>query len=177
MSSTAVHWAMYRARTSEAAHKLVLMALANHADKHGRGAYPSAGTIAEAMQLSVRTVQRYLVALEEDGLIVRGDQARAAHIPPRHRPIVYDLAIRQGDVSPGGSDTSPGADPIRQRTRSDTSPVSYKPKTNQELNPRAESSPGLPPSPTALRAAELAACEHGAPPGRCALCRRAGHDD
>lgn len=177
MSTQAVQWALYTARTAEAAHKLVLLTLANHAHRDGTNAYPSAATIAEATQLSVRTVQRYLVALEDDGLIRRGEQAAADGIPAQYRPIVYDLAmpqVRHDDVSTGRTGTSPGTGQVRHGWRSDTSLVTYKPSTNQELNrgaPRDLSTGGQPPTLAALRAAERDLCPHEAVAHRCALCR------
>jgi hypothetical protein len=38
--------------------KLILLGYANHADKHGRSAYPSTRTIADYAECDVRTVQR-----------------------------------------------------------------------------------------------------------------------
>ena len=40
--------------------KLILLGYANHADKHGRGAYPSTQTIADYGECDVRTVQRHV---------------------------------------------------------------------------------------------------------------------
>jgi hypothetical protein len=38
--------------------KLILLGFDNHADKHGRGAYPSTQTIADYAECDVRTAQR-----------------------------------------------------------------------------------------------------------------------
>ncbi len=69
----------------------ILLALADHADPHGR-AWPSQRTLAERGRCSVRTVQRHLNAMEKRGLIRRGDQRLVAHLRGHSRPIVWDLA-------------------------------------------------------------------------------------
>jgi hypothetical protein len=77
-----------------------LFGLADHADKHGRGAYPSVRTLAAYACKAERSVQRDLKELAKLGLIRPGDPAKAAHIPQDRRPSVYDLAIE--DTVPGG---------------------------------------------------------------------------
>jgi hypothetical protein len=72
--------------------KLILLGYANHADKHGRGAYPSTRTIADYAECDVRTVQRHLRWLIERGYLHEGDQRMVDHLDPRYRPIVYDVA-------------------------------------------------------------------------------------
>lgn len=77
-----------------------LFGLADHADKHGRSAYPSVPTLAAYACKSERSVQRDLKELGKLGLIRLGDQSAAAHIPLERRPCVYDLAIE--NTVPGG---------------------------------------------------------------------------
>jgi hypothetical protein len=73
--------------------KLILLGYANHADKYGRGAYPSTRTIADYAECDVRTVQRHLRWLIERGYLHDGDQRTVDHLDPRYRPIVYDVAM------------------------------------------------------------------------------------
>jgi len=73
--------------------KLILLGYANHADKHGRGAYPSTQTIAEYAECDVRTVQRYVGWLIAHGHLREGDQQMVDHLDPRYQPIVYDVAM------------------------------------------------------------------------------------
>jgi hypothetical protein len=86
--------------------KLILLGYANHADKHGRGAYPSTRTIADYAECDVRTVQRHLRWFIERGYLHEGDQRMVDHLDPRYQPIVYDVAmsaeqIQQWATGPG----------------------------------------------------------------------------
>lgn len=96
----------------------VLLQLADRADPSGAGSYPSAATIADALDCSTRTVRRALVELRLLGLIVEGDQRFVQHIDSRYRPTVYDLmtparlvANHLGLNIPGVTTMSPLADP------------------------------------------------------------------
>ncbi len=77
-----------------------LFGLADHADKQGRGAYPSVRTLAAYACKTERSVQRDLKELLKLNLIRPGDPAVAAHIPAERRPAVYDLAVE--NTVPGG---------------------------------------------------------------------------
>lgn len=91
MSSTAVSWALYNAPKIDPTARLVLVYLAEHADKDGRGTWPAASTIAADLDISLPTVRRHLKALEAAKLIVRGDQRIVSHISADRRPVVWDL--------------------------------------------------------------------------------------
>ena len=84
--------------------KLILLGYANHADKYGRGAYPSTQTIAEYAECDVRTVQRHIGWLIANGHLTEGDQQLVDHLDPRYRPIVYDVAMSDGQVEQWASD-------------------------------------------------------------------------
>jgi len=87
--------------------KLILLGYANHADKHGRGAYPSTRTIADYAECDVRTVQRHLRWLLERGYLHEGDQRMVDHLDPRYRPIVYDVAMTTEQIEQWATDTRP----------------------------------------------------------------------
>jgi hypothetical protein len=89
-----------------------LFGLADHADKHGRGAYPSVRTLAAYACKSERSVQRDLKELLKLGLIRDGNQSEANHIPQERRPHVYDLAMES--TVPGGR---AGDDAVTQASR------------------------------------------------------------
>jgi hypothetical protein len=72
-----------------------LSGLARHADKKGRGTYPSVARLAAYACKSERSVQRDLVELRKLGLIRYGDQSKANHLPEGKRPEVYDLAVER----------------------------------------------------------------------------------
>ncbi|MFG6139481.1 helix-turn-helix domain-containing protein [Halomonas sp. B23F22_10] len=75
--------------------RFVLVGLANHADKHGRHAFPSNATLAEYTGLTGRTVTRKINDLLSAGIIKMGNQAiAAAHIERAdQRPVVYDIVM------------------------------------------------------------------------------------
>jgi hypothetical protein len=87
--------------------KLILLGYANHADKHGRGAYPSTRTIADYAECDVRTVQRHVGWLLERGYLHEGDQRVVDHLDPRYRPIVYDVAMSTDQIHQRASQTDP----------------------------------------------------------------------
>ncbi|WP_239404666.1 helix-turn-helix domain-containing protein [Frankia sp. Cj3] len=168
MSSTAVAWALYHAPKVDPTARLILVYLAEHADKDGRGAWPSASTIAEDLEVSIPTVRRHLKALEDGQLIVRGTQELVAHISADRRPVVWDLSLdirkpppadRSGlspvigryDLRPITGDTPSdldGLSPVNERpitgAHHGLSPVIAKPSTEPKAEP--------PPAPTRLPA-------------------------
>jgi hypothetical protein len=87
--------------------KLILLGYANHADKHGRGAYPSTRTIADYAECDVRTVQRHLRWLIERGYLHEGDQRMVDHLDPRYRPIVYDVAMTAEQIEQWATGAGP----------------------------------------------------------------------
>jgi hypothetical protein len=94
--------------------KLILLGYANHADKHGRGAYPSTKTIADYAECDVRTVQRHIGWLLECGYLHEGDQRMVDHLDPRYRPIVYDVAMSADQIQQWATSSGP---PSGNRTR------------------------------------------------------------
>lgn len=196
MSTEAVAWALRADLTGKlsAEHRLVLVALADHASYDGTGAWPSKARLATRLGSSERSVQRALARLEALGLIVRGDQRIVSHIPGNRRPTVWTLRLgsranhdEPKDETPalveeprGDSSVTPaGETPVTPR--GDTSgapgetPVSPKPTT--EPSKRTP-----PPTPAPRTRYRLEPCEHGQPGGAdlhprtrrplCPLCRR-----
>lgn len=93
MSLDPILWAMKDAPVADAEEWAILACLAEKADDDGCSAFLSQGTIAKRVRLAVRTVRRRLDAMEDRGLISRGDQDAAAYIAADKRPIVWDLMI------------------------------------------------------------------------------------
>lgn len=94
MSMKALEWAMYDVPAEMAKGSLlrILLALADHADPEGRGAFPSQKRLCALTGYSRRTIQHGLHDLEASGLIVKGDQRLTEHYG-RHRPIVWNLSM------------------------------------------------------------------------------------
>lgn len=98
MSIQSMVWALEQQEIKDSTCRHVLLCLANYAGSDGRGAFPSALTLAVDTGLSERTVRYKLDALESAGLIRRGNQSIAAAYIDRHdrRPVVYDLIEKRG---------------------------------------------------------------------------------
>lgn len=77
--------------------KLVLVGLAEKADPDGTDAWPSVQTLASYAECDTRTVRRHLAALLAEGHIREGDQSHWRGPDPRHRTIVYDVAMNEAD--------------------------------------------------------------------------------
>lgn len=120
MSIRCVSWALNEAPVEEPVQVLVLVAMSEKANDDGTSAYQSKATIARKARVSVRTAQRVMSQLESLGVIVRGDQAAADHLPPNRRPVVYDLqvALRRDDNLTAQTPESP------QEQELDTTPAS-----------------------------------------------------
>jgi hypothetical protein len=123
MSLEAIGWVLRDAPGVPAQCLGVLVGLADHADKFGRGAYPSAATLAAYARKSERQV-RYDISLLADAKLIRmGNQALAGRLPQNRRPIVYDLAVERIREAPGvnliaplaGMETEPGVQPTAPR--------------------------------------------------------------
>ncbi|ATQ27863.1 helix-turn-helix domain-containing protein [Rhodococcus ruber] len=182
MSIEAIIWALERAAIpsptppgmpSAPALTVVLISLANHASRHGEGAYPSVRTLAGYARMSERQVQRCLAALVQLGLISRGDQQRVAATIAREdrRPTCYNLAMRRGDTSSPrsrarGDNCAPDGVTV-ERPRGDTH------VTRTVLEPRDEPAASRPAPPA--RAAKAAQRPHHPQiETLAAACRRAG---
>lgn len=104
MSLKAMLWVMEEAPVENQGELAVLYALADRADDHGCGAFPSQEWIATRARCSVRTVRRKLQALEESRVIRRGDQDLVSHYRADRRPTVWDINIHDRTHGPGGHD-------------------------------------------------------------------------
>ena len=140
MSIEAVAWALNDADVMDATEVLVLIGIANHADKTGRGAYAGQATLAHYARCSDRTVRRKLAALEERGMIRRGDQAAAVHIPAAVRPVVWDLIWpgqndRAGHFDRSGADAAVAGQDGRGSVLSGRSAMSGKPSGEPSVKP------------------------------------------
>jgi hypothetical protein len=115
----------------------VLVGLARHADKEGRGSYPSQELLAEYARKSDRAVRNDLTALEKAGLIRPGDSALVDHFPPDRRPLVWDLAcerkreLKATDWKPT-SGRSTGREPTYGRSTPGNTPENRRSRRSDE---------------------------------------------
>lgn len=119
MSLAAILWAIRDAPVINAQEHVILIAMADPAHEDGTACFLAAATIALRARCSTRTAHRHLQALEERGLITRGDQQLVAHYRADRRPVVWNLML---DVR--GDKLSPRADGDTSGTRGDTGDTS-----------------------------------------------------
>jgi hypothetical protein len=150
MSVQVIGWVLKGAKVGDAVAKLVLLALANHANDDGTAAWPSQKTIAAYAEVTVRTVRTKLEYLQAIDLIRPGDEHVVAHLPANRRPQVWDLNITgawaeilssQDDLR--AEEFSSQETPLGGNLRtSGRKAVSYKPSvepTTKELSLRSSS--------------------------------------
>lgn len=110
LSQAAVHWALFEADGVPARLVSALVAVAMHADEHGRGAWPSASTVAAITRKSEAQAKKDMHELEKLGLLRTGDRRLVMHMRADRRPNVWDLAMpergasRRTPSSGGGGD-------------------------------------------------------------------------
>ena len=103
-----------------------LVAIARYAGADGRGAHPSATTVAFHTRKSESQAKRDIAALEKLSLLQRGDQSVVAYIRADQRPTAYDLPMPRGstdDTPSGRNEVAPmtprevdhGVAPMRER--------------------------------------------------------------
>jgi len=94
MSVTAMAW-VWRQNLTPAS-KIVLLAIADHADDDGANAYPSKSTLALKTGYSERQVIRIVNELTDGGWLVE-ERRNVAGIPADRMPKVYRIVMVRGD--------------------------------------------------------------------------------
>jgi hypothetical protein len=94
MSIPALNY-VFKARIGNATRKLVLIARADNANADGTASWMAVKNVAVFAECDERTVQRHTASLIHDGYLREGDQRHVAHLDPRNRPIVYDVALNE----------------------------------------------------------------------------------
>ena len=133
MSLRALTWAIYEIGSTlkDASAYRVLLILADNANDEGKGAYPSASTIAEETGMSLRTVRNKLNDLEAAGIIMRGDQALADYLPANRRSVVWDLNLDNNRHA----ESAPQHTPATTTTRgAKSAPQTHGPDVQQGCN-------------------------------------------
>lgn len=112
MSVQALSWVLDDVRGLTSGQRLVLLSLANHADKDGNNSWPSIMTIAGEADVSVDTVKNSLKVLVRAGMVSIGiQQGGNGQTRPDRRPNLYTLHMYGGGintpplVSTGGEST------------------------------------------------------------------------
>ena len=77
----------------------VLTKLTDVADERGQRAWRSKSQLADELGVSQRSIQRAIKELENDRLIIRGDQRYVQHLRADKRPTVYDCNLRHSGVT------------------------------------------------------------------------------
>ena len=90
----------WQQEVGKASTKVVLIALAKHADNYGY-CWPKQETIAEVAEMSVRSVQRHLATLEDLGLIVRiRRHNRVGHRSSDGHQLLFFVPSETRDLNP-----------------------------------------------------------------------------
>ena len=105
LGQAAVLWVMDEAANVPPHLFGAMVTVARYADEHGRGAHPSALTVATIIRKTERGAKKDLATLRRLGLLVPGDQRLVKDIRADKRPFVYDLPM------PGLVDNSPRGEP------------------------------------------------------------------
>lgn len=138
MSVQATSWVWENSK-AEGTHLLILLAVADAANKEGRRSCQSVSTIAAMARVSDRTVQRALKALQESGELV------ATGTDPTYRTTIYDLpmAAAKGDTQ-GPEGDKPGALGVTNGASEGDTAMSHYPSnpTTTPGNPDAASASG-----------------------------------
>lgn len=117
MSVQAISWVMDDERITKGGLRLVLMSIANHADRFGENSWPSIKTIAREANLSERAAQYSVGQLVKLGLI-EVDQQGGGHVrmrndrrPNRYRiiPLSAETLQLRGETHCTPSDSTRGA--------------------------------------------------------------------
>jgi DNA-binding transcriptional ArsR family regulator len=144
VSWTATGWAIQQL-TGSSSRKVLLLALAHYADKHGV-CWPSQETLARGTEQSVDTVQRQLKKLQELGLI---DRERMPKRRGQWQGYRYRLRVEAGpaaevqnlartrDMRSGQAATDPSAEPQSLRLKPSIEP-SYEPSRKTRTSGSAE---------------------------------------
>lgn len=118
MSIQAVSWALQQ-RVEDAAAKLVLISLANHANHRTGLCWPTVALIAEEASQSERTVQRKLPLLEEGGFIRierRPNQSSRYFLQlERAEPVSEEEGCHPVTSTPGGDNSGGAGDSVAPR--------------------------------------------------------------
>ena len=96
LSKPALLWVFDEAPDVPARLVSTLLAVARYADTDGRGAYPSAATVAVMTRKSESQARRDIAALARLGLLTPGDRRLVKDIRADKRPNVYDLPMPRG---------------------------------------------------------------------------------
>jgi hypothetical protein len=104
-------WCEARGMDPSAGQRLVLLSIANHADKEGRNAWPSTATICGEAAVSKRTAETAIRWLEDGGVILREvNRGGLPETPSDRRPNRYSiLAMTPPSGSAIPSDPAEGA--------------------------------------------------------------------
>lgn len=130
MSLKCMLW-VFESSQSTGSDRLVLLALADHADDETWKCWPSVPRIAHKAKVSERTVQRSIKTLEKIGELAVEDRGN------EHRPNLYEVnpgRRRQSDTLPGGGGDNDDDGGASMSSKGDTGDV--KGDTGDTPNPK-----------------------------------------
>lgn len=134
MSVQATNW-VWEHSTSKGNSRLVLLAIADAANREGKKSWQSAATIADMCKISSRTVQRCIAELLESGELQKDGVMGEFHTNVYSLPgVLTGEPLRQNDVprydTPDVRQNDAydkSGEPLRQNEHTATTPMSYNP--------------------------------------------------
>ena len=144
MSVQALSWVLDDVRGLKAPERIVLIVLANYADKDNASCWPAIGTIAGCCELTPETVRRTLRKLETKGLVASEQTYRKNGAKSTN---LYRLRIEAG-APPAGQGVHPTPDEGRRGAPDEGNhplpqggSTTLNRQSNRQLNQRAEDVP------------------------------------
>jgi hypothetical protein len=144
MSVSAMAWVWRQNLTPMS--KIVLLAIADHADDDGGNAYPSKSTLALKTGYSERQVIRIVNQLTDEGWLSE-ERRHVPGIRPDRMPKVYQIVMRRGDILTGRAETLPLDGVTSVTLRGDIRDVDGV----TWVSPEPSIEPSLEPTPAAAR--------------------------
>lgn len=148
MSLDPILWALKDAPVADVYERAVLTILAEAADDDGCDAFPAVSTMAERAMCSPRQVSRVIQELLSRGMIGLGNQDAATYIPPRYRPVVYDVLIPyewfSNPTRINAFRGKKGRDPLTPESRPAISIPPEKPRRADHGKPKPRKKPKAP---------------------------------
>lgn len=98
MSIQSMSWAIEQQEIKDPIARLVLICMANYADKNGQGIFPSVETLKADTGLSERAIRYKIGVMVDSGVLVAGNpKVVAAYIDRKDkRPMCYDIVMNRG---------------------------------------------------------------------------------
>jgi hypothetical protein len=139
MSLQAMSWVIESSQHKASAFVVLLM-IANHANREGENAFPGLGTLADEARIDVRTVKRLIPTLQQSGELVvhtkRGDNHVLGFSLPHVRPWLAELERLKAQARQKSDKLSPSSKPTKVTSDAQKGDISSRKSDIPTPNPR-----------------------------------------